>query len=576
MPVPTEELKLEIIDATTGRTLGARAAPPEAPAAKTPAKGAPAKAAPAKDDPLVVRDYPVGGPPAQRWRLVPVPTAPGGHEEEDHTYVIHDAAERKVLDNPAAADRGVCRADPADGKKSQQWHVVPVDGEPGRYFIESVVDGTVLDLGDRGPDATPVVLREHDPNVPGQRWRLVPAAPERDSDVVLRWTPLRHWNGRTSWRLTPSTALRPSPAATPSFSNVLMVLGRFGADSSAGGWKDEGAAPVFGPVPGSVNRWAGPGARILADAGGTKRHDIVALKPAKGVVTSACRGDGTFEDEERLLHPSAPTAAPADLWTLADLTGDGRPDLVVLAADGVRVSRQNEDETFAPAAAPALKSFGHGAQAGTWLADRHPRFLVDTTGDGRLDIVGCHDDGVHISLQAEDGTFDDPLYVLDEFGVDHGWASVTEHPRFAVAGESGAAVDIVGFGPQGVVVSHRRGDGTFEPAKLVLNDFGSAQGWTGTKHLRFLTDVTGDGRLDIVGFGDEGVWVSHRLDGSRFERAQLVCRGFGYDEEAGAWRVDRHPRFLADVTGDGRLDIVGFGGPGVYVARNLFRRFRTR
>jgi hypothetical protein len=36
------------------------------------------------------------------------------------------------------------------------------------------------------------------------------------------------------------------------------------------------------------------------------------------------------------------------------------------------------------------------------------------------------------------------------------------------------------------------------------------------------------------------------------------------------------PRFVADITGDGRVDIVGFGGPGVYVARNLFRRFRTR
>lgn len=53
----------------------------------------------------------------------------------------------------------------------------------------------------------------------------------------------------------------------------------------------------------------------------------------------------------------------------------------------------------------------------------------------------------------------------------------------------------------------------------------------------------------------------------RFRRAQLVCRGFGYHEDAGAWRVG-HLRFVADITGDGRVDIVGFGGPGVYVARN--------
>ena len=36
---------------------------------------------------------------------------------------------------------------------------------------------------------------------------------------------------------------------------------------------------------------------------------------------------------------------------------------------------------------------------------------------------------------------------------------------------------------------------------------------------------------------------------------------FGY--VAGGWRVDRHPRFLADVTGDGPADIVGFGDAGV-------------
>jgi hypothetical protein len=91
-----------------------------------------------------------------------------------------------------------------------------------------------------------------------------------------------------------------------------------------------------------------------------------------------------------------------------------------------------------------------------------------------------------------------------------------------------------------------------------------------------LTDVNGDGNPDIVGFGDEGVWVSHSSGDGQFEQAQLVCRGFGYNDDAGAWRVGHHPRFLADITGDGRVDIVGFGGPGVYVARNLYRRFRTR
>ncbi|MEU1024270.1 FG-GAP-like repeat-containing protein [Streptomyces sp. NPDC005904] len=610
MPVPTQELKLEIVNAATGQTLGA-------------------KAAPGADGALVVRDVPDGGPSPQQWQLTPVQAT-----QDDQTYVIRDAVSGKVLDNPAAADGAVRQQAAAAGKKSQQWHVVPVEDAAGLYFIEGASADTVLDLADAGKEDTPVVLRAYDDSAESQRWRLVPAEPERTSDLALHWAALGHWNGRRSWRLARSAALRPAPEATPSFSDMLLVLKRFGSDQDAGAWKSEGTARPPGGQPGG---WAGLGARLLADTTGEGQHHIVGLKPGKGAVTSSGRGDGTFDDDERVLHQPAPSPSPADLWTLADMKGDGRPDVVVLATDGVRMSTQEEDGTFTPPGGnlvlkafghgkqaggwladqhprfladttgdgrldvigchedgvwislqdeegkfaplteePALRAFGHHEDAGGWLVDKHPRFLADTTGDGRLDIVGCHDDGVWISLQDEDGTFPEPLYVLDDFGVDQGWESSEDFPRFLLATTGDGGVDLVGFGPQGVVVSRGRGDGTFEPAKLVLNDFGAAQGWTGAKHLRFLADVTGDGTPDVVGFGDEGVWVSHNTGDGGFEQAQLVCRGFGHGEEAGAWRVDRHPRFLADITGDGRVDIVGFGGPGVYVARNLFRRFRTR
>ncbi|MEU9713967.1 FG-GAP-like repeat-containing protein [Streptomyces sp. NPDC047976] len=616
MSLPTEELKLEIVNAATGKPLGA-------------------KASPSADGALVVRDFPDDGPRPERWQFTPVPPAKGGPPaaEQEQAYVIRNATGGKVLDNPATADRGVRQGDAAAGRKSQQWHLVPVPGEPGLYFIEGLADGSVLDLGEPGEADTRVVLSAHDENAASQRWRLVPTEPERSSDAVLRWAPLSHWNGRRSWRLDYSTALRPTTDATPSFSDMLLVLEAFGSDERAGGWKSEGAAGS----PGQPSWWAGPGARFLVGTTSEGRHDIVGLRPAKGAVAATGRGDGTFVEEERVLVAPVPSPNPADLWTFADITGDGRTDTIVLAADGVRVSRQGEDGKFAPAGGEVvLKSFGHGKAAGGWLAEKHPRFLVDTTGDGRVDIVGCHDDGVRVSLQDEkgkfaplaeepvlrafghgekaggwlvdehprflvdttgdgrvdivgchangvwvslqdeEGVFADPLYVMDEFGVDQGWTSVAEHPRFLLRTTTDKAADLVGFGPRGVVVSRGRGDGTFEPARLVLNDFGQAQGWTGKKHLRFLADLTGDGNQDIVGFGDEGVWVSHGRGDGRFDRAQLVCRGFGYNENAGGWRVDRHPRFLADVTGDGRVDIVGFGGPGVYVARNLFRRFRTR
>ena len=151
-----------------------------------------------------------------------------------------------------------------------------------------------------------------------------------------------------------------------------------------------------------------------------------------------------------------------------------------------------------------------GYAAGGWRTDMHPRFMADTTGDKRADIVG--------------------------------------------------------FGNGGVYVSRANADGTFSAPQLVVASFGyNAGGWRTGMHPRFMADTTGDGRADIVGFGDAGVYVSRANADGTFSTPQLVVASFGYS--AGGWRVDMHPRFMADTTGDGRADIVGFGNAGVWMYR---------
>jgi hypothetical protein len=68
-----------------------------------------------------------------------------------------------------------------------------------------------------------------------------------------------------------------------------------------------------------------------------------------------------------------------------------------------------------------------------------------------------------------------------------------------------------------------------------------------------------------VGFADDGVWV-HVFDTEGPLGPQLVIHDFDSDQ---GWRPDVHHRAVADLTGDGRPDIVGFGDDGVYVSRNL-------
>jgi subtilase family serine protease len=55
-------------------------------------------------------------------------------------------------------------------------------------------------------------------------------------------------------------------------------------------------------------------------------------------------------------------------------------------------------------------------------------------------------------------------------------------------------------------------------------------------------DLTGDGRADIVGFGDNGVWVALSNGNGTFAPPAMAVANFGYG--AGVWRVGRHPRFV--------------------------------
>jgi hypothetical protein len=111
----------------------------------------------------------------------------------------------------------------------------------------------------------------------------------------------------------------------------------------------------------------------------------------------------------------------------------------------------------------------------------------------------------------------------------------------------GKVSDVVGFGGIGVYVALSEGDGSFQGIQRVVDNFAyDAGGWRIERHPRFLADVTGDGRADIVGFGGAGVYVALSNGDGTFGPIQRVVDNFAYD--AGGWRIERHPRFLAALT----------------------------
>ena len=108
---------------------------------------------------------------------------------------------------------------------------------------------------------------------------------------------------------------------------------------------------------------------------------------------------------------------------------------------------------------------------------------------------------------------------------------------------------------------------TWPSAWLTQGGRGDELEWSelGSEQPRLVADLTGDGRADIVGFGLDGVWASLNNGNGTFQPPNMVLCGFNFHT---GWMVERHPRFLADLTGDGRADIIGFGDAGVWTARN--------
>ena len=206
------------------------------------------------------------------------------------------------------------------------------------------------------------------------------------------------------------------------------------------------------------------------------------------------------------------------------------------------------------------------AQFGTnqgWHSDRHVRLIGDLNDDGLDDIVGFNDAGVYTALS--DGTgFSSYHFALADFGYNQGWRT-DKHVRVLADVNGDRYKDIVAFGDAGVYVSFGDGAGGFGPAQFLVAQFGAQQAWTNANNVRTAVDLNGDGRADLVGFGNDGVWTALST-GNGFAAPRFVLADFGYNQ---GWRVGTNPRSFADMDADGRKDIVGFGAAGLYTARSL-------
>ncbi|MFS8102391.1 FG-GAP-like repeat-containing protein [Lentzea alba] len=305
--------------------------------------------------------------------------------------------------------------------------------------------------------------------------------------------------------------------------------------------------------------------------------DLVGIR-SEGVWTSVGLGDGSFAPMRFVSGIFGSNGRPGPLVVLpGDANADGRTDIYAFANGRVDIALASGGGGFAtpylastefttdrfdfnqfklaqvggdkrsdilsvrfnPSVAPmsslARADGTYGASQVSATSPESPVFrFADITGDGYADAIRFgYDANTYTGRAVGGGTFGTFGVGVGHFGYDNGTGygtSSSPSPALADVTNDGRA-DLVGFSSTGVVSAVARGDGTFAPARHVNADFGSGTGWTVAQHPRLLADVTGEGAADVVGFGNKGVFVGLSDGAGGFGGAVVPSlRGLTYDE----------------------------------------------
>jgi chitinase len=245
---------------------------------------------------------------------------------------------------------------------------------------------------------------------------------------------------------------------------------------------------------------------------------------------------------------------------LADINGDGRSDIVAFGYSAVYSALGQADGRFTP---PAIATTAFTTATGWPNFDLNPRQLGDVNADGRADIIGFSNDQVWVALGQTNGTFTAPIVALtDNYTMNQGWSSFDRFPRQIADVNGDGSADIIGFAYFDVYVALGRRDGTFaDPIGVEQPGFTEGGGgWSSfDAYPRQVADMNGDGRADIIGFGWDDIYVSLGQANGRFSNPQIALSNNFTPNDYGWNRFQTFPRLMADINGDDRADIVGFG-----------------
>jgi hypothetical protein len=269
------------------------------------------------------------------------------------------------------------------------------------------------------------------------------------------------------------------------------------------------AATIFG--------FSNPVAALLADVNGDGIPDLL-TGDANQITVAIGNGDGTFQAPSLMLSGAAAEKGIA----AGDFNGDGKLDLAILSGGNLFVLLGKGDGTFGT---PISHDSGSLREIG----------VGDFNGDGILDLVTLNSSGtVDLLLGKGDGTFKQPVKYV-----------VSSPISLAIGDINGdGIVDLVVGTPNHVSVFLGNADGTlhhgpiyetqYEPGKLILGDFRGI----GTLDLAMVFNQCCEGE-------DADVSIMLGNGDGTFQAGKSILSGSNYSGLA-----------VGDFNGDGKLDLV--------------------
>jgi FG-GAP-like repeat len=265
-------------------------------------------------------------------------------------------------------------------------------------------------------------------------------------------------------------------------------------------------------------------------------------------------GDGTFQAQQTLA-----TVSGSKSVNVADMNGDGIPDLVFGTGSRISVFLGNGNGTF-----QAANTYADGGSANDIV-------VADVNGDGIPDVVAAVGTGMAILIGNGDGTLQGAQT----------YATGTSSFGVAVGDLNGdGALDVVttNIGSSNMSVFINNGNGSFQLQQTY------SLGYQGRGGGVAIADVNGDGKADIAACNPYSGTISIFLGNGNgtFQTPQVY--NAGYNSEPFSIAVadangDGKPDLFisgrgANDEGEGELDVLVNNGNGTFQSGKLFNPYQ--